>query len=96
MYPDGGGRMKRDMDLIRKIMLQIEKEYDSTGIKGFIVKTIYYTFLLENNSLKINKRRRYTDFEWLRKTLCRLYPGIYIPPLPIKSLNVNKPKKYYA
>ena len=70
-----------------------KKEYDSSGFKGFFVKTIYYTFLLENNILKINKRRRYNDFEWLRKTLCRLYPGNYIPPLPLKSLNVNKPDK---
>ena len=83
----------KNYDEIKIKISSPKKEYDSTGIKGFIVKTIYYTFLLENNSLKINKRRRYTDFEWLRKTLCRLYPGIYIPPLPIKSLNVNKPKK---
>ena len=70
-----------------------KKEYESTGLKGFFIKTIYYTFLLENRELKLNRRRRYTDFEWLRKTLCRLYPGIYIPPLPLKSLNINKPEK---
>ena len=70
-----------------------KKEYESTGFKGFFVKSIYYSFLLENDILKLNKRRRYTDFEWLRKTLFRLYPGIYIPPLPLKSLNVNKPEK---
>ena len=79
-----------------KIKIKIsspKKEYESTGLKGFFVKTIYYTFLLENTELNLNKRRRYTDFEWLRKTLCRLYPGIYIPPLPLKTLNVNKPEK---
>lgn len=70
-----------------------QKEYESTGLKGFFIKSIYYSFLLENDILKLNKRRRYTDFEWLRKTLFRLYPGICIPPLPIKSLNVNKPEK---
>ena len=70
-----------------------KKEYDSSGLKGFFIKTIYYSFLLENKILKINNRRKYTDFEWLRKTLCRLYPGNYIPPLPIKTLNVNKPNK---
>ena len=57
------------------------------------MKTVYYTFLLENSELKLNKRRRYTDFEWLRKTFCRLFPGYYITPLPLKSLNVNKPEK---
>jgi hypothetical protein len=49
--------------------------------------------LVENTELKINRRRRYTDFEWLRKTLCRLFPGYYIPPLPLKTMNVNKPEK---
>ena len=70
-----------------------KKEYESTGLKGFFMKTVYYTFLLENSELKLNKRRRYTDFEWLRKTFCRLFPGYYITPLPLKSLNVNKPEK---
>ena len=29
-----------------------KKEYESTGLKGFFMKTIYYTFLLENDDLK--------------------------------------------
>ena len=70
-----------------------KKEYDSTGLKGFFKKTIYYTFLLENNELKLNKRRKYTDFEWLRKTFCRLFPGYYITPLPLKTMNANKSEK---
>jgi hypothetical protein len=70
-----------------------KKEYDTTGLKGFFMKTVYYTFLLENEELKISKRRRYTDFEWLRKTFCRLFPGHYITPLPLKSMNVNKVNK---
>ena len=68
-----------------------KKEYESTGLKGFFMKTLYYTFLVECNELKINKRRRYTDFEWLRKTFVRLFPGYYITPLPLKSINVDKP-----
>ena len=70
-----------------------KKEYESTGLKGFFMKTLYYTFLLENEELKLNRRRRYTDFEWLRKTLLRLYPGYYIPPLPLKTINLGKPEK---
>ena len=70
-----------------------KKEYESTGLKGFFIKSIYYTFLLESIPLKLSRKRRYTDFEWLRKTIFKLYPGIYIPPLPLKSLNVNKPQK---
>lgn len=67
-----------------------KREYESTGLKGFFMKSIYYTFLLENEELKIKKRRRYTDFEWLRKTILRLYPGYYIPPLPLKNINNSK------
>ena len=59
-----------------------KKEFESTGLKGFFIKSIYYSLLLENTQMKLKKRRRYTDFEWLRKTICRLYPGTYIPPLP--------------
>ena len=71
-----------------------KKEYESTGLKGFFIKSIYYSFLLENIPNKKQKiKRRYTDFEWLRKTLYRLFPGNYIPPLPLKSLNINKPEK---
>lgn len=70
-----------------------KKEFESTGLKGFFIKSIYYSLLLENTQIKLNKRRRYTDFEWLRKTICRLYPGIYIPPLPKKTFNINKPEK---
>ena len=82
-----------DYDKIKIKVSSPKKEYESTGFKGFFVKSIYYSFLLENDILKLHKRRRYTDFEWLRKTLFRLFPGIYIPPLPLKSLNVNKPEK---
>ena len=70
-----------------------KKEYDSTGLKGFFMKTEYYTFQLENTELKLNKRRKYTDFEWLRRTMCRLFPGYFIPPLPLKGFNANTAEK---
>ena len=79
-----------------KISIKIsspKKEYDSSGLKGFFMRTEYYTFLLENTELKLNKRRRYSDFEWLRKTMYRLFPGYYIPPLPLKGMNVTRTEK---
>ena len=79
---------------IKIIVNPPKKEYESTGLKGFFIKSVYYSFLLENIPNKKNKiKRRYSDFEWLRKTLYRLFPGNYIPPLPKKSLNINKPEK---
>ena len=83
-----------EFDKIRIKVNEPKKEYESIGLKGFFIKSIYYSFLLENIPNKKNKiKRRYTDFEWLRKTLYRLFPGNYIPPLPKKSLNINKPEK---
>jgi len=83
-----------EFNKIRIIVNPPKKEYESTGLKGFFIKSIYYSFLLENIPNKKNKiKRRYTDFEWLRKTLYRLFPGNYIPPLPKKGLNINKPEK---
>ena len=83
-----------EFNKIRILVNPPKKEYESTGLKGFFIKSIYYSFLLENIPNKKNKiKRRYTDFEWLRKTLYRLFPGNYIPPLPKKSLNINKPEK---
>ena len=79
-----------EYDEIKIIVGPPKKEYESRGLKGFFIKSIYYSFLLENIPNKKNKiKRRYSDFEWLRKTLYRLFPGNYIPPLPIKSLNIN-------
>ena len=83
-----------EIDKIKIIVGPPKKEYESTGLKGFFLKSIYYSFLLENIPNKKEKiKRRYTDFEWLRKTLFRLFPGNYIPPLPAKTLNINKPEK---
>jgi len=83
-----------EYDKIKIIVNPPKKEYESTGLKGFFIKSVYYSFLLENIPNKKNKiKRRYSDFEWLRKTLYRLFPGNYIPPLPKKSLNINKPEK---
>jgi hypothetical protein len=70
-----------------------KEEYESKGLKGFFMKTMYYTFLMENKELKINRRRRYSDFEWLRKTLLKLYPGYYVSPLPLKGINMSRPEK---
>lgn len=39
-------------------------------------------------------RRRYSDFVWLRKQLVDTFPGMFIPPLPPKSLLGNKKEKF--
>ena len=69
-----------------------KKELESY-VFGLFKKASYCTFLIENKELNISKRRRNTDFDWLRRTIIRLFPGIYVPPLPPKALNPNKPEK---
>lgn len=29
--------------------------------------------------------RRYSDFEWLREILTKLYPGVFVPPIANKT-----------
>ena len=69
-----------------------EKVTETTGILSLFKKT-YFTFWIECTPLKINIRRKYSDFEWLRNTLIKIYPGNYIPPLPIRTLNINSNEK---
>ena len=47
------------------------------------------TKIFENeNSKNCNKwivRRRYSDFDWLRNVLCKIFPRSFVPPLPGKK-----------
>jgi hypothetical protein len=54
------------------------------AVKGF------YTYLVSGSdhlgSFEI--RRRYNDFFYLRESLVRKWPGLYIPPIPEKKIAV--------
>ena len=54
-------------------------------IEGGIFSKSYVTFLVSTNPLKLQVRRKYSDFEWLRSLLISLYPTSVIPFLPKKS-----------
>ena len=54
---------------------------ETTG--SFLNKTT--TFLLKTEPHRFVVRRRYSDFEWLYKTLSNRYFGMLLPPLPPKS-----------
>ncbi len=54
-------------------------------IEGGIFSKSYITFLVSTIPLKLQVRRRYSDFEWLRNLLINLYPTSVIPFLPKKS-----------
>lgn len=44
----------------------------------------FYTYLVKANDHQgtFEIRRRYNDFFYLRETLIRQWPGVYIPPIP--------------
>lgn len=35
-------------------------------------------------------RRRYSDFEWLRNTIVKLFPRLFVPPLPSKKIGSRR------
>jgi len=47
----------------------------------------YTTYLVEVSlgGENFSSRKRYSDFEWLRKAICACFPGVRIPPLPKKQ-----------
>lgn len=47
----------------------------------------YTTYLVTLYPLKVEIRRRYSEFDTLRETLLRRYPAILLTPLPPKAVN---------
>ena len=60
---------------------------------GIFKKTTTLTFNIYTLPLKFSVRREYSDFEWLRKIFLKLYPGSFIPPIPLKTLSENSDDK---
>lgn len=51
----------------------------------FQLYSSYIAYLVTTSPLDLKVRRRYSDFEWLRNTLIKLYPMNIIPSLKYKS-----------
>ena len=45
-------------------------------VEGGLFSSAYVTYLVTTHPLNYVVRRRYSDFEWLRKILFSLYPGV--------------------
>ena len=54
-------------------------------VEGKFLSKSYMTFRVTTFPLNLNVRRRYSDFEWLRKVLLYLYSSSIIPPIPKKN-----------
>ena len=50
----------------------------------------YSTYEISTSPLNWRVRRRYSDFEWLRRCLVKFYPRLYVPPIPSKKLGSRR------
>ena len=55
-------------------------------ISDSLVKNSYLLYDITTPSLNWFVNRRYSDFVWLRETLCSLFPTTFIPQLPKKKI----------
>ena len=55
-------------------------------INDSLVKNSYMLYDITTPKLNWFVNRRYSDFVWLRDTLCALFPTIFIPQLPKKKM----------
>ena len=64
-----------------KVLIQNPKTTEKSLLTNQF--TIYEVF---TEAMKWLVHRRYSDFDWLRTTLCKFFPRILIPPLPPKKV----------
>ena len=50
----------------------------------------YITYEIDTQNKEYCVRRRYSDFEWLRNTLVKFYPRLYVPPIPSKKIGSRR------
>jgi sorting nexin-7/30/sorting nexin-8 len=58
------------MDVLKIVISSPEK------VEGGLFSSAYVTYLVTTTPLNFVVRRRYSDFEWLRKILTTLFPGV--------------------
>ena len=56
---------------------------------GFFTSN-YITYEVLTTEVNWGVRRRYSDFVWLRDTLCKFYPRMFVPPMPSKKIGSRR------
>ena len=56
---------------------------------GFFTSN-YITYEVLTSEVNWAVRRRYSDFVWLRETLCKFYPRMFVPPMPSKKIGSRR------
>jgi sorting nexin-7/30/sorting nexin-8 len=73
---------KSEMSKYENVQIEMSLGEKITG--KFLTKS-YFTFIVRTLPLNFNVHRRYSDFEWLRQVLLKLYSANVIPPIPKKN-----------
>ena len=71
----------------RKIKVEIKNPKNS---EKSLLSTQYTLYDVCTESLAWIVQRRYSDFDWLRNILNKLYPRMYIPPIPGKKTGTRR------
>lgn len=59
-------------------------------VKDGINKYVIYSIRGNDNDGSFEVFRRYSDFNTLRKTMVKRWPGCFVPPIPEKKAVVNQ------
>ena len=66
----------------KKVTITIQ---NPKAVETSIFQSNYIIYEIITDVTQWQVTRRYSDFDWLRKTLKRIHPGLYCPPLPQKE-----------
>jgi len=58
---------------------------DPEHVKGGIFSNGYVQYTIKTEPFGWAVKRRFNDFFWLRETLVKAHPGVFIPPIPSKK-----------
>lgn len=56
----------------------------------------YITYEIQTTGIPFSVRRRFSDFEWLRSTLVKQYPMVFVPPVPTKQIGSKRFEKCFV
>ena len=71
----------------KKVTITIQ---NPKAVETSIFQSNYIIYEIITDVTQWQVTRRYSDFDWLRKTLKRIHPGLYCPPLPQKRMGARR------
>ena len=80
---------KLEKSILNDKEIKVEIKNPKASDKKFFEQT-YITYEVTTDKLQWNVRRRFSDFEWLRKILVKLFPRNLIPPIPGKKVGPRR------